>query len=189
MRKKNNINNARKSASLQERRYEYDFCIVPSIFAHSFMQMFVPDDDKVGPLRKVGLVDEDLKELCEIENNSSVRMLDVNEGQLSVLRFPSCDFSPSVVYGIGIYKSADFEMAKSKKLDYRAPYYALIKGLDKYVIGQISYSTAYDNYSVSYMEQQDSADLHQFIKWVMKKENLSPVNEWDDFYKGIVTQQ
>lgn len=173
-----------KTTDPQVKRYYYDFCIVPSIFAHAFMQMFVPDDEKPGPMRKAGLEAKDFEEYERIENGSAVKVLDTKEGQIAVLSFPECDYSPSVIYGIGVYKSADFEASEKAKREYSAPYYVLAKILDHYVIGEILADKAKGlSYFVKYYDQQSTPDLLQFLRWVMEKENLNPEDKWNELFK------
>ena len=151
----------------QAGRYNFDFSVIPSVFAHASLLMFTPECDDKGFWE--GSLDSGM---CEYMDKSERKLYDISEGQVGIWSFPPCDYSPSVVYGIGILRMADFLAAEKSGREYSAPYYALVKILDGYVVGKI-YDDGNGSYITEYYEKMDNADQVQFLKWVMEKEQLS----------------
>jgi len=172
-----------ESSDQRAERYIFDFGIIPSSFAHARTDLFDPSVDSRGFLGEELVPIYDLGEI-EGSERAIVRMYGVNGGRIAVCDFPKCEYSPSAVCGIGVFRNEEYSAAKKKGTDYSAPYYVLSKIFDSYAIGEI-YDDGNGNYITAYYEKTDNPDRIQFLKWVMEKEHL-PIGREDDVQDPIL---
>ena len=156
-------------------RYMFDFSTMPSVPAYGTSCIFGD-----GEVNHETFYDSFLKEVKDIPSLTSsvkVRTYKIKEGKLAVFTFPDPEASPEVKYGICVFNVAEAERLNRNPYEHPNPYYILAKIVDVWAIGEIKPHPQQSNeYVTTYYKTMNAPNLRQFVKWVMDREELSPVD-------------
>ncbi|MBP3671085.1 MAG: hypothetical protein J6J06_03890 [Bacteroidaceae bacterium] len=157
-------------------RYEFEHYTLPSAATFAPIQLFTSDFE--GNILLDLMFDNKSKESSWFKHYAehfSMKIYDVVGGQISFLRFPESEVSPSLVCAaVPLHKHLTDTMKDESDLYYR-PYYFLTKLIDKWCFGEmkIDKECREEFFYPVYYKMVDSPDMVEFMQWVMEREGLS----------------
>ena len=161
-------------------RYMFDFSTMPSVPAYGSTCVFVEGEDNHETFYECFL--KEIKGIPSLTSSVKVKTYKIKEGQLAVFTFPEPEASPEVKYGICVFNWEEAERLNRDPYENPNPYYILAKIVDVWAIGEIKpHSQKPNEYVTTYYKTIDTPDLLQFVKWVMERERLSPVDPVESF--------
>ena len=161
-------------------RYMFDFSTMPSVPAYGTSCVFVEGEDNHETFYECFL--KEIKGIPSLTSSVKVKTYKIKEGQLAVFTFPEPEASPEVKYGICVFNVEEAERLNRNPYEHPNPYYILAKIVDVWAIGEIKpHSQKPNEYVTTYYKTIDTPDLLQFVKWVMERERLSPVDLVESF--------
>lgn len=167
-----------------ETRYLFDFTEMPSVSAYGAPLVFVEGEEDHESFYSSSFTK--FSDIFPLSSLVNLKTYSVREGQIAVFTFPDPVASPEVKYGICVFAYEGREKPDGYESYELLPYYILTKIVGVWVIGEVKpYPKKPNNYFTTYYEQVDSPDLLQFVDWVMKRENLTPI-EYKDKYPDLV---
>jgi len=190
--RKSNRGSEKKSTSQEvdprALRYFFDYEIVPSFYTHCVEAAFWPENKKIGSFGEGEFIFNN-KGYEELEQSSRNELFGIDQGQISICKFPESEFSPSVIYAISFLRMKDYLASVKEKTSFYPPYYILSKMPGGFVIGRIVYEEESEHYYSEYYEHIDNPDLLLFLKWVVDREHITikPASKGDpisDFLSG-----
>lgn len=156
-------------------RYMFDFSTMPSVPAYGISCVFVDGENNYETFYDSFL--KEVKDIPSLTSSEKVRTYKIKEGQLAVFTFPDPEASPEVKYGICVFNVAEVERLNRNPYEHPNPYYILAKIVDVWAIGEIKPHPQQSNeYVTTYYKTMNAPNLRQFVKWVMDREELSPVD-------------
>lgn len=157
-----------------EDRYFFDHEDMPSVPAYGTSCIFV--DEEVNHETFYDSFLKEVKDIPSLTSSVKVRTYKIKEGKLAVSTFPDPEASPEVKYGICVFNVAEAERLNRNPYEHPNPYYILAKIVDVWAIGEIKPHPQQSNeYVTTYYKTMNAPNLRQFVKWVMDREELSPV--------------
>lgn len=183
----NNLFGKREKTHLEslephDERYRYEFNSIPSFSAYGCLPSLFSEEDEDKAFQSIPW-DLDSEGALLVQSQTKVKSYRVKEGQIEVFTFPDPVASPEVKYGISVFDDQRRGHLKDP-YDYfnLLPYYIMFKIVDVWAIGQVKpfLPEKPNEYITTIYELVESPDLLQFVDWVMKMENLTPIEYKDN---------
>ena len=159
------------------RRYQYEYGVFPGYAAIQPIAFLSPELEGNG-LMDLMLTDADKATDWgkQYRREVSMKIYGLENGQITVFRFPEPQTSPEVLYAVMPIRHELLLKMKHEEDLHNRPFYILAKVVDGWCIGDIkrvSTGKRTDDYITTYHERLDIPDLVKFVEWVLTREGLS----------------
>lgn len=149
-------------------RYFYEYKCIPSLAANCPEYFFSPDIETDYDYLKI-LLQDDFETEWGKQYKVSMKSYGLENGQLSVLKFPEPQSSPELLYAAVVGK-------KRHKGEERPKFnvHILAKIADSWFIGEIKPTEIHkdEEYIVTYHKRLEEPNLAKFIEWVLQREDM-----------------
>lgn len=161
--------------SEHEKRYLYEYRILPSYAAFQAILFFNPEYEGNEFMSIVAPDEIDTEWGREYFKSVSMKIYTLGGGQMAVIQFPDPQGSPELKCAVVVAKESVFETLKGlEDLNHR-PFYIMAKVGDDWQWGEIKSVTVGKDteYVTEYYRQMSEEDMLGFIKWVVDREGIA----------------